>query len=55
MMNSATGVFGKTPNFGRNPNFGHPFSASIQHIEGLLGILDVLFTECEKVLALRIA
>lgn len=31
----------------------HPFSASIQHIEGLLGILDVLFSECEKVIALK--
>jgi hypothetical protein len=27
----------------------HPFSASIQHIEGLLGILDTLFSECEQI------
>jgi hypothetical protein len=29
----------------------HPISASIQHIEELLGILDVLFSECEKVIS----
>jgi hypothetical protein len=28
----------------------HPFSAAIQHIEGLLGILDVLFSECDKII-----
>jgi hypothetical protein len=28
----------------------HPFSASLQNLEVLLGILDTLFTECEKVL-----
>lgn len=28
----------------------HPIPASIQHVEELLGILDLLFAECEKVL-----
>jgi hypothetical protein len=27
----------------------HPVSVSLQHLEELLGILDVLFSECEKV------
>jgi hypothetical protein len=28
----------------------HPVPASLQHVEELLGILDMLFAECEKVL-----
>ncbi len=29
----------------------HPFSASLQDTEGLLGILDVLFSECEQIIS----
>ena len=29
----------------------HPFPASVQNMEGLLGILDVLFSECEQIIS----
>jgi hypothetical protein len=34
----------------KNVFIKHPFCASIQHIEELVGILDQLFSECEKVI-----